>query len=615
LVDHYNKWGKTEGRITSQKQLDELIASTGQPDFDVEFYRTYYTDLSKFHVRKLFDHYNKWGKNEGRIFCDKQLNQQQMDELIESISQPDFDVYFYRSYYKDLSHMTVFQSINHYNTIGRNEGRVCAKKFLDVENYKKNIITCMQLQEVELINHIQQINSELLDKIEKNINKFITKYDKITSPYINKLYLSWFTDSIINKKISIVSPISNKIIYTDKYFITNSYYTEKTVFSVCNYYFDDEEIILGLGLGTGNHPQETHILYVYCINENKLFYDWINYSLENFKNNLLKKINIYATEIKNHDFDIMKSKVTTTYGFMANMGHMLFNDYTGLYLIEYHNLYKNIDEILFGPHDVYKIKNYFQQFDNITIKEMNTISDIEIIGKGVFFKFNHFYILNDTISFLKRNLLGIFTKNIDQKNDYDNVTNSAEIIKKKHYPIFNIVLRKGDFEMNNQVSVMSNLINLLIQKYPNAFFYLDGFVQNTNEANRDEYINIGINHNLNISKITLDYLELSNEIIKNINTTNCMSLINTNILYLITHIQNCNYGIYVLGSGACNAGWICQIPGIQFGREHIKIYENMDKTIREDFPSIIYLENNIRYNKDGTFDVSAQTIFDCVPEL
>jgi hypothetical protein len=131
LVEHYNKWGKNEGRVTSQKQLDALIASTGQPGFDVEFYKFYHKDLSKFDVRKLVQHYNEWGKNEGRFFCEKQLNQQQWHELIDSINQPEFDIDFYRTYYKDLSHMTLFQSINHYNTIGRNEGRVASQKQLN----------------------------------------------------------------------------------------------------------------------------------------------------------------------------------------------------------------------------------------------------------------------------------------------------------------------------------------------------------------------------------------------------------------------------------------------------------------------------------------------------
>ena len=41
----------------------------------------------------------------------------------------------------------------------------------------------------------------------------------------------------------------------------------------------------------------------------------------------------------------------------------------------------------------------------------------------------------------------------------------------------------------------------------------------------------------------------------------------------------------------------------------------MDKTIREDFPSIIYLQDKIIYNENGTFDISAQTIYDLIPEF
>jgi len=126
LVEHYNKWGKNEGRVTSQKQLNELIASTGEPDFDVDFYKNYHIDLSSFHVCKLVEHYNKWGKNEGRIISQKQLKQ-----FIVSTGQPDFDVKFYRNYYTDLKDFNIRRLIHHYNNWGKNEGRVTSQKQLN----------------------------------------------------------------------------------------------------------------------------------------------------------------------------------------------------------------------------------------------------------------------------------------------------------------------------------------------------------------------------------------------------------------------------------------------------------------------------------------------------
>jgi hypothetical protein len=131
LLNHYNKSGKNEGRVTSQKHLDEVIASTGQPDFDVEFYKSYYSDLSKFHVCRLIEHYNKWGKKEGRLICDKYLNQNQLNVLLTSTGKPYFDVDFYRSYYQDLNHMNIVQLINHYNSVGKNEYRVASQKELN----------------------------------------------------------------------------------------------------------------------------------------------------------------------------------------------------------------------------------------------------------------------------------------------------------------------------------------------------------------------------------------------------------------------------------------------------------------------------------------------------
>jgi hypothetical protein len=177
----------------------------------------------------------------------------------------------------------------------------------------------------------------------------------------------------------------------------------------------------------------------------------------------------------------------------------------------------------------------------------------------------------------------------------------------------NIVLRNGSFVMVEQEKNIANLINLLVEKYPNAFFYLDGFVNNSNDSN----IFIEIDNSKKIDDIRNDYFNSCNKIIQNINTQNIKSLINTNILHLITNIQNCNYGIYILGSAACNSGWICKIPGIQLGRPHIKIYEHMDKLIRENNPDIIYLDDSdkISYNEDNSFNIEAKTIFDLIPKF
>ncbi len=123
LFRHYNEYGRNEGRIVSQQELNELLQSTGRPDFDPKFYSTYYTDLNHMNFKELIRHYNEYGRNEGRV-----CSQQELNELLKSTGREDFDHQFYRTYYTDLNHMNIKELIRHYNEYGRNEGRIVCNK-------------------------------------------------------------------------------------------------------------------------------------------------------------------------------------------------------------------------------------------------------------------------------------------------------------------------------------------------------------------------------------------------------------------------------------------------------------------------------------------------------
>jgi hypothetical protein len=163
LFEHYNKIGKDEGRVTSQKQLDELIASTGQPNFDVNFYRMYYKELNDMHVCKLIEHYNTYGKHEGRVTSQKQL-----DELIASTGQPHFDFDFYRNYYEDLNNMHFCKLCEHYNKWGKHEGRFTSQKQLSefYRSYNRHLTSLYTSgrNENEVIS--QKFLNELIDSSE-----------------------------------------------------------------------------------------------------------------------------------------------------------------------------------------------------------------------------------------------------------------------------------------------------------------------------------------------------------------------------------------------------------------------------------------------------------------
>jgi hypothetical protein len=335
----------------------------------------------------------------------------------------------------------------------------------------------------------------------------------------------------------------------------------------------------------------------------------MNYPFKKFKNNMIRIINFIYKNMAKYDFNEINSQVKTIYGLSNNMGHSLFNEYTGLYILNDYNVIQNINEVIQGPHDVYHTSNYFNNFININ---MNYVQNTDIlnyvIGKGILFKFHHHFITDNCINFLDKNLDDVYA-NI---NEYNSVKECSKKIKEEYYPIINIVLRKGDFEMNDQSTIISNLINMIINKYPKAFFYFDGFVSN-NSIYKDIFL--GINSNFNIENIKNNYIELVDEIVKKINTTNYLSLINTNIRYLTTHIKNSTYAIYTISSGACNSGWIFRIPGIQFGRPSIKIYVWMDKLFRDGKLDINYYNDKITYDERGNFNISAETIFDLLPNF
>ena len=167
LVNHYNRWGKNEGRIASQKQLEELIVSTGQPDFDVEFYKNYHKDLTSFHVCKLIEHYNGCGKNEGRVCSQKQLLKLQIScGILPSNIDVDFYIMFNN---KELIHD--IQNIQNFEIVNDNYFKY---DFIVGEdyNYDKNNITDKSL--IYCHHHFRKIDNfkDLLNYNKKYIKKY-----------------------------------------------------------------------------------------------------------------------------------------------------------------------------------------------------------------------------------------------------------------------------------------------------------------------------------------------------------------------------------------------------------------------------------------------------------
>ena len=496
--------------------------------------------------------------------------------------------------------MSLEKIVHHYNDFGK----LIKNVVVDTNSYwfEDFLSHVMVVDKNKIFKHCSDYQSTLLHMC-----------DIYNNSYYNNLYFSWIKECVERKKVTITCPFTKKVITTDNYFILNIDRHQTT----CNYYFEAEEIVLGIGLGTYNGPMSCKILYLYSLKANYLFYKWPYNDdiddIDDFKNRFLPKILETVTLLQKINFENIPSKITTIYGFMSNMGHMLFNDCTGLYFLDAFDITSKIDEVVMGNLDIYRIKRYFQKYENIHFTEDDfDLSHLKNrIGKGFFFKYNHCFISDKCVDFLKNNLKD--TLSLGETPEFERIQKMSAGIKSSFYPIINIVLRKGDYEMINQDTTISNLINMIVEKYPNAFFFFDGLCKNdTDDVNQA----IGINFNNNYFSIKNKYSELVENIISRTNTPNYLSLIDKNILEITTFITNCNYAVYILGSAACNGGWLCSIPGVQFGRSCVKIYENMDKITRENMCSINYYnEDTIVYDKDNNFTIDAKTIFDLIPEF
>lgn len=93
------------------------------------FYTKAYNDISHLTNSQAIDHYNRFGKNEGRIF-----DRESVFELLPS----DFDSNYYKSKYPDLSTCNEEQLITHYIHHGIKENR---KYCVNIEENREHIIT------------------------------------------------------------------------------------------------------------------------------------------------------------------------------------------------------------------------------------------------------------------------------------------------------------------------------------------------------------------------------------------------------------------------------------------------------------------------------------------
>ncbi len=148
-------------------------------DFNWEFYISYYDDLKKAGINtreNALNHWNRYGKNEGRICNISTLNNKK--KIIDEINNNNFNWVFYINYYDDLRNMkidTPEKALNHWNRYGKHENRICNFDKLDINIYNK----------INFIDGIIWINldrsTERKNKMEKILEKINIKNYRISA--------------------------------------------------------------------------------------------------------------------------------------------------------------------------------------------------------------------------------------------------------------------------------------------------------------------------------------------------------------------------------------------------------------------------------------------------
>jgi len=397
---------------------------------------------------------------------------------------------------------------------------------------------------------------------------------------------------IINKSITINCPFTSNTITTSDYFLTTI--DNKDIGSsdvICNYYFREDNVILGFSMASGWNGNSMFPIYILSLNKNKIIqiYD-----------TRLNKVNIdiaYYEKLRYISFNLKLPNnnapliVTTLYGNNNNLGHDLFNHWTGLFLLDYNNLTSQIDDVIIGPYDPYSASVYFDRkgIPLRVFKDWNVLNARS--GRGVCFKYTHVFISEKCSEFVLSHLsfCKSYYKHISHIPTYMTPTTLIDNGRQ----VVTFILRCGERKPYNQVFLIADTINALVKLFPNVFIILDGFSQP--KCSDVIFGSKGIPANV----LQDEYIRTASAICRRINTSDSISLINEPSYVCVEWLQISKIAVYTLGSGNVNAGWLCKVPGIEFGVRHIGIYRDMDKVICENSPNVSYLTEGITYENDN----------------
>lgn len=335
LINHYIQHGRNEGRIVSNKHVSII---THNPNFDIDFYKSNYPDLQHLSWYDLVLHYKLFGKNEGR-YTNKS------DLCIDFCkNNPDFDIDFYKSSYTDLQHLCDHDLVLHYKLFGKNEGRIF-KEYLQeplvlYNQYRGNV----EFKESIYLKSFPRTIYNLLDELEKDdIKILITSGGYVeSSGGLSVLhYFCHLLNYIAKKNVAFLVPLRNKPIsqYTiyDCKLVTNPNFITPCV--TLEILLTRNNIVVYMESVDGNPLEQKHVVrWILYFEESKFIKTWnpsdlIMWYIDTYKkySKNVQKINnempIQADEITNQQ---IICHIISHVKEILNMGNTITNKKKGV---------------------------------------------------------------------------------------------------------------------------------------------------------------------------------------------------------------------------------------------------------------------------------------------
>jgi hypothetical protein len=417
-----------------------------------------------------------------------------------------------------------------------------------------------------------------------------------------ELYFHLVKNMCDNKKMIIRNPLyleynQPEIISSDVYFITR--FSDKpldhpgrelvyVIDLVANYYFEKENIVVGIFLGTGDVGLHITVAYIIYFNQcrtllfnhlnNRLDIPAYHYYLPNIYN-IIQNINI---EKMRDEMPLIR----TIEGYSPGLFHGLCSYVNGVYIMDSIGINNNIDELILGFNDPYLLEKYYKnKYKNINIVKGVTLTELVSpkIYKGVIFKYGHFHLTNKGLDFVKSYINKVMPIN-------DTYQSEIEHINQNFYPIFSINIRCLTSQIKDQDIVISEVINKLKQVYPKSFFLIGGFLGDYNEEIIEKLQGcIAINVNGGYSHILNEYKNMFTAIKDRVSHEHIKSIIDLKVNNVLGFVKNSHFSINMNMGYSCVDSILCNVPSTYFGTKWNDHNRNLWYVSKERHKELIYI--------------------------